>query len=119
MRCLVTISVKNIGVKARKKRGNSGIRITAKEIGISASTLSRIENGRIPDLDTFAKLCKWLKVDPSNILGLNSKKVDTNQKPVAKVHFRKDPEVKPKTAEALASMILAAQRAMQSKENHN
>ena len=35
----------------------------AKQIGISKPTLSRIENGNMPDLLTFFKIVKWLKTD--------------------------------------------------------
>lgn len=37
-----------------------GMRECAKEIGISPATLSRIERGKMPDLMTYAKVCKWL-----------------------------------------------------------
>lgn len=40
-----------------------GLREAAAEIGISFATLSRIENSKIPDLLTYAKVCKWLNVD--------------------------------------------------------
>lgn len=30
--------------------------------GISIATISRIENGKTPDLLTFKKICDWLKV---------------------------------------------------------
>lgn len=36
-----------------------------KQIGVSKSTLSRIENGSTPDLDTFGKICGWLKLEPN------------------------------------------------------
>ncbi len=36
----------------------------SQQIGISKATLSRIENKKMPDVDTFFKLCKWLKSDP-------------------------------------------------------
>ena len=45
---------------AEEKR-RIGTREFAKQIGVSASTLSRIENGKIPDLETFFKLCFWMK----------------------------------------------------------
>lgn len=35
------------------------LREAAKEMGISHSTLSRIENGGKPDVDTFFVICKW------------------------------------------------------------
>ena len=36
----------------------------ADEIGISATTLMRIEFGFLPDIGTFAKVCTWLKESP-------------------------------------------------------
>lgn len=38
------------------------LRVLAKKLKISASTLSRCENGRIPELMNYAKLCQWLNV---------------------------------------------------------
>jgi len=35
-------------------------RQAAMQIGISASTLSRIEKGKLPDADTFLKICDWI-----------------------------------------------------------
>jgi len=35
----------------------------AEEIGkVSAATLSRIEQGSVPDVDTFIRICQWLQV---------------------------------------------------------
>ena len=36
------------------------IRDAAADLGISPATLSRIENGKNPDIFTFAKLCRWM-----------------------------------------------------------
>lgn len=92
------------------KRGKAGLRATAAKIGISPATLSRIEQGRLPDLENFGKICRWLDVDPSSILGLGESGTN-EQRPVAAVNFRKDQTMKQETAKALADMILAAQRA--------
>lgn len=35
---------------------------TLSEIGISRATLWRCETGNVPDLMTYAKLCKWLDI---------------------------------------------------------
>ncbi len=91
-------------------RGERGVREVAKEIGISPATLSRIERGNVPDLDTFGKVCRWLRIDPSEVLGVESR-VGT-ARPTATVHFRKDQTIDPQTAQALAQLILAAQRAL-------
>lgn len=34
--------------------------ISAKKIGVSKSTLSRIENGKTPDMNVFVKILSWL-----------------------------------------------------------
>ena len=94
--------------RLRTKRGGRGVRATAAEIGISAATLSRIENGNYPDLETFGKVCKWLDLDPSEVLGFRK----AEEKGRVLVHFKKENTVKPETAEALAKLILVAQEHM-------
>jgi len=42
-----------------------GMREAAKEIGISTPTLSRLENKRPPDINTFYLVCKWLNREMS------------------------------------------------------
>ena len=99
-------SLDQLGRLVAEKRGEGGLRATAAEIGIAPATLSRVEQGQLPDLANFTKICRWLGEDPSSILGLD------REKPVAAVHFRKTATMKQETAKALAGMILAAQRAM-------
>lgn len=38
------------------------LRTAAKEIGISASTLCRIQNGKLPDIKALVKVSRWLGV---------------------------------------------------------
>lgn len=104
-------SLDQLGRLVAEKRGEGGLRATAAEIGIAPATLSRVEQGQLPDLANFTKICKWLGEDPSSILGL-----DQEEKPVAAVHFRKTSTMKQETAKALADMILAAQRAMRARQ---
>ncbi len=98
-----------LGRRLAEKRGERGIREVSKEIGISPATLSRVERGFLPDVETFGKICRWLKLDPREILGVPTSSQAT---PKIGVHFRKDQVLAPKTAHALAQMILAAQRAI-------
>jgi transcriptional regulator with XRE-family HTH domain len=42
---------------------NIDMRQAAKLIGISASTLSRVERSGMPDIITFGLICNWLKKD--------------------------------------------------------
>jgi transcriptional regulator with XRE-family HTH domain len=98
---------KSLGPAVSRKRGNMGIRSAAAEIEISPATLSRIENGRIPDLDTLKKVCRWLGEDPGLYLGTADKE-PASARPVVQIAFRKDKTVTQKTSKALATLILAA-----------
>ena len=103
-------TLQTLGRLLRERRGGRGIREVAKEIGISHATLSRVERGYLPDLETFRTTCEWLGVDPGDVLG--SKHRGRAAAPTVAVHFKKDSALAPETAQALASLILAAQRAL-------
>lgn len=103
-------SLEGLGEMVAERRGTGGLRVTAAEIGIAPATLSRVEQGHLPDLENFRKICRWLGADPSALLGLR------DDRPVAAVHFRKKGTMKQETAKALADMILAAQRAMMTRQ---
>ena len=62
------MSLLSLGKLLTERRGGRGVREFAKEIGISPATLSRIENGKLPDIETFSKICSYLKLDPAEIL---------------------------------------------------
>ncbi|MET4388528.1 transcriptional regulator with XRE-family HTH domain [Bradyrhizobium sp. F1.4.3] len=101
--------LENLGRRVKEKRGAQGIRAAAKEIGLSHATLSRVERGFLPDLENYKKICKWLGLD----LEVQSQPKKKSQAAgVAQVHFRKKPTSSPDTAQALAELILAAQRAL-------
>jgi len=103
-------TLESLGRLIHEKRGGIGVRATAADIGISPATLSRVERGHLPDLETFTKICKWLKINPGEILGFG-KNTEKDQ-PKISAHFRKNQAIKPETAKALAELILAAQRAL-------
>jgi transcriptional regulator with XRE-family HTH domain len=100
-------TLESLGQMISDKRGRLGIRAAAQEIGISSATLSRVENGHLPDLENFQKICRWLGVEMSSVVGAPAIATPS----IARVHFKKKPTVKQETAHALAEMILAAQRA--------
>ena len=108
-----TISIQTLGRMIAEKRAalGYGLRKVAEDIGVSHGTLSRVERGYLPDLDTFGKICHWLEVDPGEVLGTKAATSKTIA-PAISVHFRKDQAIQPKTADALAHLILAAQQAL-------
>lgn len=87
----------------RSKRGNTGLRLLAQNIGVSASTLSRIEQGNLPDIDTYLKLCDWLEV--SSDYFTSASKVPEGGKNGVIAHLRADQSLPPETAEALIQMV--------------
>lgn len=104
------LSLTRLGPMVIEKRGARGIREVATEIGISSATLSRVENGKIPDLTTFAKICNWLKIDPSEMLGCKgafTPKQNTHVKTVS-VHMRAHKDLDQNTLQSLTEMILTA-----------
>jgi transcriptional regulator with XRE-family HTH domain len=106
----------SLGPMVRERRGTRKLREVAREIGIGAATLMRVENGRIPDVTTFGKICQWLEIDPGVFLGFERPgSFETAQAPGAgplqvSAHFRADQTPQPETAQALAQMILLAAR---------
>ncbi|XOV85292.1 MAG: helix-turn-helix domain-containing protein [bacterium] len=109
-------SLDTLGKLITEKRGEIGVRKAAAEIGISAATLSRVENGHLPDLSNFQLICKWLSVDPNSILGFSSvESKESEDHSVA--HFKKKNTTSPETATALAQMILRAEQALKAEES--
>jgi transcriptional regulator with XRE-family HTH domain len=105
-----SIRMELLAQEIEERRAGKGIRETAKLVGISPATLSRVENKKIPDLETFTKICKWLGKDPALFLGLpTSAQAGT---PTALVHFKKGAAIKKDSAKALGEMILAVQQAL-------
>jgi len=111
----------NLGNEVRKHRGNKTLREAAREIEISPATLMRVESGRVPDVETFGKLCSWLQVDPGSYLGIkpqaanppagesSAAQTDTGPSHVmVSAHFKAERTPNPDTVKALANMIMFA-----------
>lgn len=107
----------SLGAMVRKKRGDKKLRETANEIGISPATLMRVESGRIPDVETFGKICRWLRVDPGSFLGFERKGEVAVALPgdekapemsFVSAHLKVDQVPQKETIHALAKMILLA-----------
>lgn len=105
------ITLGELGALVRERRGTRGVRETANEIQISPATLSRVENGKQPDLTTFEKLCRWLELDPADVLGIQvpSRSERAESRTTATAHFRAQRNLSPDMATALGELILRAQ----------
>lgn len=115
------INLAKLSATLRTKRGQDGLRAVATEIGgVSASTLSRIEQGSVPDLDSFMRICRWLGMEPSEFLvgtrGHAKSALGTGQPPadtpqMIEAHLRADRVLPPETINALSEMIRFAYKA--------
>src|SRR6185437_924169 len=97
------LKIDDLGRLLAAKRGSRGVRAAALEAEVSTATFSRVENGHMPDLVTFAKLCKWLQKDPAEFLGMESSDKEMDR-PIAVVHFKKKRTVSMETAKALGEL---------------
>ena len=96
------IDSEKMATMIRSKRGKLGLRAAAQEIGISAPTLSRIEQGNLPDIDTYVKICEWLNV--STDFFTSSTTEFTSQEFVI-ASLRADKTLSPSTVESLVNFI--------------
>lgn len=104
-------SLATFGRDVKNLRGNKTLRVAAKEAGVSAATLMRVESGRVPDVETFAKLCKWMGKDPKAYLGIEGATSTQASLPKTEsigVHMKVDHQPQEATVRALAQMILHA-----------
>jgi transcriptional regulator with XRE-family HTH domain len=109
--------IEALGGLVRQRRGTRTLREVAMTIDVSAATLLRIESGRIPDVETFGKICRWLEMDPGVFLGsqsAGSAAQPSRPTPVqVSAHFRAERAPRQETISALAAMLLFAARAQQ------
>ena len=113
------INIERLASELKARRGKLGLRIVAKEITekfgeVSASTLSRVEQGGIPDLNTFLRLCRWLGISAdqfsstTELSRLADKDKQQGTPEMIEAHFRAEKVLPPQTIDALANMIRQA-----------
>lgn len=112
------INTRELGDKLKRRRQDLGwsLRQLADAVGISASTLSRIENGTgKPDADNIARLTAWLNIPFERIMSTSSSDStpvvyypDEPTPDIVEAHLRADPNLSPETAAALAELFRVA-----------
>ena len=115
------VNTAELGSAVRRRREQQGLslRDVAEETGVSASTLSRIENGTgKPDADNIAHLAAWLDMPIERVMhGGHGSAADP--KPVVyyphestpeivEAHLRADRQLSPETAKALSELFRVA-----------
>jgi transcriptional regulator with XRE-family HTH domain len=73
--------------------------------------LSRLEQGNMPDLETFARLCAWLRVSANEFVKAEKAGRKTPTPELLEAHLRADRVLPPKAIDGLAEMIRLAYQA--------
>jgi len=115
------VNTEELGRAVKRKREELGLslRDVAVETSVSASTLSRIENGTgKPDADNIARLTSWLDVPMERILSGRDPKAEESQAviyypqeptpEIVEAHLRADRNLTPETAAALSELFRVA-----------
>jgi transcriptional regulator with XRE-family HTH domain len=78
--------------------------------GVSASTLTRMSQGKRPDVDSLAALAGWSGLTVDDFVVTPSKGSVRKPSPLAAftAHLRSDPHLTPESAAALEAMVKAA-----------
>lgn len=113
------IDLDMLAARLRTKRGSRGLRVIANEIGgLSASTLSRIEQGNAPDLPTFIRICNWLGESPDEFVEsefAGKRKAQAHSEiplpDAVEAQLRQDRVLPNATVDAISEMIRVAYRA--------
>jgi transcriptional regulator with XRE-family HTH domain len=116
------VNTVELGRAIRRKREELGLslRDVADETQVSASTLSRIENGTgKPDADNIARLTRWLDMPMERVMGGRKGEDGSDTAPVVyfpheatpdivEAHLRADRNLNPETAKALSELFRVA-----------
>ena len=106
-------------IKRRREELGKSLRDVADVTGVSASTLSRIENGTgKPDADNIARLTGWLDMPMDRIMNKQSSSANEVEPviyypneatpEIVEAHLRADKNLSPETANALSELFRVA-----------
>jgi transcriptional regulator with XRE-family HTH domain len=101
-----TLNTELLAGMLKEKRGSLGLRAVAEAIGgVSAATLSRIEQGKLPDVDTFIKICQWMETPTDTFIVNHSDTQAKSNKDYIIAHLRAERELDQPTIKMLLKMI--------------
>jgi transcriptional regulator with XRE-family HTH domain len=104
-------------IRRRREELNVSLRDVANDTGVSASTLSRIENGTgKPDADNIARLSQWLNMPMERVMNTKHEGDVTpvvyfpheSTPSIVEAHLRADKNLSPETAKALSELFRVA-----------
>ena len=90
----------------------------SQETGVSATTLTRMSQGRRPDAASLAALSAWAAINPAEFVRLAHTGESRRPEPLAQITtlLRSDRRLRPEAAKTLDVMIRTAYEQLRSKE---
>ncbi len=81
----------------------------AAEAGVSASTLTRMQQGKSPDVDTFSALTTWLDIPAERFyVEVGPERLQNDPMAVVSTLLRGKKKMSPKAVKALTELVSAA-----------
>ncbi|MFN3857309.1 MAG: helix-turn-helix domain-containing protein [Caulobacter sp.] len=80
----------------------------AEEADVSASTLTRISQGRRPDVDSLACLCSWAGIAADQFMRPTTKRGEAETLTSITAHLRADPKLSEEGVAALEALLKTA-----------
>lgn len=98
----------------RRSELGLSLREASAQCGVPLATLSRVEQGRTPDLANFRRIVEWLGLPPERFLQATTRVVSTPD--VISEHLRLDPTLSPEDAEKIAVLVRTMYEALHQQE---
>ena len=88
----------------------------AEEAQVSASTLTRMAQGRRPDVDSLAALVSWSGLSADDFVGNEQDKPGPGALAMISTYLKSDPHLSPEAAEALDQLVKATYERMRKQD---
>jgi transcriptional regulator with XRE-family HTH domain len=98
--------LEELGPLLARRRATLGLslREAAEVSGVPVATLSRIEQGRMPDLATFIRVVEWIGEPPARFFAPAPERAESTPEAIAE-HLMADPALPPAAAQQIAGIV--------------
>ena len=97
---------------ATRRSRNLNWKQVAAQSGVSASTLTRMAQGRRPDVDGLAALASWSGLKADDFVRSESQQSEPEPLAMISTYLKSDPHLTPEAADALDQLVKATYERM-------
>lgn len=107
---LIHVDALIAALDSERRAKNFSWRQLAKEAGVSPSTLTRMQQGKSPDVNTFSALTRWLRIPAERFYADQPEHPAPHEDPMAVISslLRGKKKMNPKAVAALQELVHAA-----------